>query len=95
VVGFRDLFPSRVALRLLEDVQVDMVLGRSARLRGAECDQIPAALPGVGYIVLEGVREPVRVRASMITDTDVADTVARFRPNQAPKPVRHLGVVDG
>lgn len=95
VVGFRDLFPSRVALRLLEDVQVDMVLGRSARLRGAECDQIPASLPGVGYIVLEGVREPVRVRASMITDADVADAVARFRPNQAPEPVRHLGIVDG
>ena len=95
VVGFRDLFPSRVALRLLEDVQVDMVLGRSARLRGAECDQIPASLPGVGYIVLEGVREPVRVRASIITDADVADTVARFRPNQAPEPVRHLGIVDG
>lgn len=48
VVAFRDLFPSRIALRLLEDVQVDMVLGRSARLRGAECDQIAASLPGVG-----------------------------------------------
>ncbi len=63
VIGFRDLFPSRIALRLLEDVQVDMVLGRSARQRGAECDRIPASLPGVGYVVLEGVREPVRVRA--------------------------------
>lgn len=71
------------------------VLGRSARLRGAECDQIPASLPGVGYIVLEGVREPVRVRASLVTDADVADTVARFRPSQAPEPVRHLGIVDG
>ncbi|MGL5825096.1 MAG: FtsK/SpoIIIE domain-containing protein [Nocardioides sp.] len=80
VVSFRDLFPLRIALRLLEDVQVDMVLGRSARLRGAECDQIPASLPGVGYVILEGIREPVRVRASMIADADVADTVARFRP---------------
>ncbi|WP_353355882.1 FtsK/SpoIIIE domain-containing protein [Intrasporangium sp. DVR] len=78
VVGFRDLFPSRIALRLLEDVQVDMVLGRSARLRGAECDQIPASLPGVGYVVLEGVREPVRVRAAYMSDDDVKDTVARF-----------------
>ncbi|MGL5823521.1 MAG: FtsK/SpoIIIE domain-containing protein [Nocardioides sp.] len=95
VVGFRDLFPSRIALRLLEDVQVDMVLGRSARLRGAECDQIPASLPGVGYVVLEGVREPVRVRASMITDADVADTVARYRPGESQGPVRHLGVVEG
>ena len=45
VIGFRDLFPSRIALRLLEDVQVDMVLGRSARQRGAECDRIPPRCP--------------------------------------------------
>lgn len=94
VVGFRDLFPSRVALRLLEDVQVDMVLGRSARLRGAECDQIPASLPGVGYVVLEGVREPVRVRASLITDDDVQSTVATFARSVDPGPVRQLKVVD-
>jgi S-DNA-T family DNA segregation ATPase FtsK/SpoIIIE len=80
VIGFRDLFPSRVALRLLEDVQVDMVLGRSARQRGAECDLIPASLPGVGYVVLEGVREPVRVRAAYVSDADLAQMVEEFRP---------------
>jgi S-DNA-T family DNA segregation ATPase FtsK/SpoIIIE len=80
VIGFRDLFPSRVALRLLEDVQVDMVLGRSARMRGAECDLIPASLPGVGYVVLEGVREPVRVRASYVSDEDLAEMVEQFAP---------------
>jgi S-DNA-T family DNA segregation ATPase FtsK/SpoIIIE len=80
VVGFRDLFPSRVALRLLEDVQVDMVLGRSARQRGAECDQIPPSMPGVGYVVMEGVREPVRVRASYVSDEDLAHMVDEFRP---------------
>lgn len=80
VVGFRDLFPSRVALRLLEDVQVDMVLGRSARQRGAECDQIPPSMPGVGYVVMEGVREPVRVRASYVSDEDLAQMVEEFRP---------------
>ncbi len=51
VIGFRDLFPTRIALRLLEDVQVDMVLGRSARLHGAQCDLIPPSLPGVGYVI--------------------------------------------
>ena len=71
VIAFRDLFPTKIALRLTEDVQVDMVLGRSARLRGAECDRIPASLPGVGYMTLEGVREPVRVRAAHVTDTDL------------------------
>lgn len=80
VIGFRDLFPSRVALRLLEDVQVDMVLGRSARQRGAECDQIPPSLPGVGYVVMEGVREPVRVRASYVSDDDLARMVEKYRP---------------
>jgi S-DNA-T family DNA segregation ATPase FtsK/SpoIIIE len=83
VIGFRDLFPSRVALRLLEDVQVDMVLGRSARQRGAECDRIPASLPGIGYVVLEGVREPVRVRAAYVTDQDLAHMVERYRPGRS------------
>jgi DNA segregation ATPase FtsK/SpoIIIE, S-DNA-T family len=81
VIGFRDLFPTRIALRLLEDAQVDMVLGRSARLRGAECDQIPASLPGVGYVVLEGVREPVRVRAAHVTDDDLAQMVRDYTPS--------------
>jgi S-DNA-T family DNA segregation ATPase FtsK/SpoIIIE len=84
VIGFRDLFPSRIALRLLEDVQVDMVLGRSARQRGAECDRIPASLPGVGYVVLEGVREPVRVRAAYVSDADLAAMVQDYRPGTTP-----------
>jgi S-DNA-T family DNA segregation ATPase FtsK/SpoIIIE len=95
VVGFRDLFPSRIALRLLEDVQVDMVLGRSARLRGAECDQIPASLPGVGYVVLEGVREPVRVRAAYMSDDDVKDTVARFSRDRYSDAVQIVQPAEG
>jgi S-DNA-T family DNA segregation ATPase FtsK/SpoIIIE len=80
VIGFRDLFPTRVALRLLEDVQVDMVLGRSARQHGAECDRIPPSLPGVGYVVREGIREPVRVRAAHVTDADLAQMSVEFAP---------------
>ncbi len=78
VIGFRDLFPTRIALRLLEDVQVDMVLGRSARLHGAQCDLIPASMPGVGYVVLDGVREPVRVRAAYVSDDDLAHLVEAY-----------------
>ena len=81
VVTFRDLFPLRIALRLLEDVQVDMVLGRSARHHGAECDLIPPSLPGVGYVIQEGVREPVRVRAAYVTDTDLAQMVSDYTPH--------------
>jgi DNA segregation ATPase FtsK/SpoIIIE, S-DNA-T family len=78
VIGFRDLFPTRIALRLLEDVQVDMVLGRSARLHGAQCDLIPPSLPGVGYVVLDGVREPVRVRAAYVSDDDLTQMVNTY-----------------
>jgi S-DNA-T family DNA segregation ATPase FtsK/SpoIIIE len=95
VVGFRDLFPSRIALRLLEDVQVDMVLGRSARLRGAECDRIPSSLPGVGYVVVEGVREPVRVRAAFKSDEDVRDTVSRFSRDRYSDAVQIVDPVEG
>jgi S-DNA-T family DNA segregation ATPase FtsK/SpoIIIE len=92
VIGFRDLFPTRIALRLLEEAQVDMVLGRSARLHGAECDQIPASLPGVGYVVLEGIREPVRVRAAHVTDADLAQMVSDSTPCQTTdaEPRLHL-----
>jgi S-DNA-T family DNA segregation ATPase FtsK/SpoIIIE len=82
VLPYRDLFPARVALRLLEDTQVDMVLGRSARRHGADCDQIPASLPGIGYVALEGVREPVRVRAAYVSDDDLADMVRDYQPRE-------------
>lgn len=78
VLPFRDLFPTRVALRLTEATQVDMVLGDGARDRGALCDQIPATCPGIGFVVLDGVREPVRVRASYVTDPDIAAMAAEF-----------------
>ena len=83
VIAFRDLFPTRIALRLLEEVQVDMVLGRSAREHGARCDAISPALPGVGYVVLDGVREPVRVRAAHVSDGDLADTVSEYAPRKS------------
>lgn len=78
VVTFRDLFPVRVGLRLVEDVQVDMALGRGARARGADCDRIPPALPGVGFVLRDGTRDPIRVRAGHVTDADLADLCARY-----------------
>jgi S-DNA-T family DNA segregation ATPase FtsK/SpoIIIE len=88
VVGFRDLFPLRVGLRLVEDVQVDMALGRGARHRGAECDRIPASLPGVGYVLPDGAPEAVRVRAGWVTDGDLTEMCARW-----PAPTDTVGVV--
>jgi S-DNA-T family DNA segregation ATPase FtsK/SpoIIIE len=71
IVAMRDLFPTRIALRLTERGQVDMVLGDGARERGAHCDRIPEATPGVGYVLVDGHREPVRIRAAHVTDADI------------------------
>jgi S-DNA-T family DNA segregation ATPase FtsK/SpoIIIE len=65
----RDLFPTRIALRLAEADQVRMVLGPGVRERGARCDQIPETLPGVGYVVVDGDPDPIRVRFAHITET--------------------------
>jgi S-DNA-T family DNA segregation ATPase FtsK/SpoIIIE len=80
VLPFRDLFPTRIALRLSEAEQVGLVLGSGARDRGARCDRIPESLPGVGYVGLDGIAEPVRVRFSHVTDAHIAALVARYAP---------------
>jgi len=72
VLSFRDLFPTRIALRLTEPEQVDMTLGDGARRRGARCEEISEALPGTGYVALDGVAEPVRVRFPFISDDHIA-----------------------
>jgi DNA segregation ATPase FtsK/SpoIIIE, S-DNA-T family len=79
VISLRNLFPTRVALRLDESDQVDMVLGDGARDRGALADEIsplPATGAGVGYVRLEGSPDPVRVRAAYVTDADIHDMAA-------------------
>jgi DNA segregation ATPase FtsK/SpoIIIE, S-DNA-T family len=80
VLAYRNLFPARVGLRLDEPSQIDMVLGDGAREQGARCDRIPTALPGVGYVRLDGVREPMRVRAGYVTDKDIAAMAAEYGP---------------
>jgi DNA segregation ATPase FtsK/SpoIIIE, S-DNA-T family len=74
VLTIRNLFPDRIAMRLDEPEQVDMVLGDGARDRGAACELIstdPAVGAGVAYIRLEADPDPVRVRAGWVTDTDI------------------------
>ena len=80
ILSMRDLFPTRVALRLSEADHVGLVLGQGARDRGARCDQIPESLPGVGYVGIDGVAEPVRVRFAHVTDADIAQMVADYAP---------------
>jgi S-DNA-T family DNA segregation ATPase FtsK/SpoIIIE len=78
VLPFRNLFPTRIALRLSEADEADMVLGNKARERGAECDRIPDTSPGVGYVVVDGRREPVKVRFAYHSDTQIAALVGEY-----------------
>ncbi|GAB3157129.1 FtsK/SpoIIIE domain-containing protein [Micromonospora sonneratiae] len=101
VLPFRDLFPTRIALGLTEASQVDMVLGDGARNRGALADQMPRWAKGVGYVILDGTPEPVRVRFSYVTDDDIramaeqypapadaADILAQVSRETATEPAR-------
>ncbi|MDA0564598.1 cell division protein FtsK [Streptomonospora sp. S1-112] len=71
VLNLRNLFPDKIALRLDEASQVDMVLGEGARDRGANAHLIDPELPGVGFVKLEGSPVPVRVRAAFVSDADI------------------------
>ena len=74
VLTIRNLFPDRIAMRLDEPEQVDMVLGDGAYDRGATCELIssdPATGAGVAYVRLEADPDPVRVRAGWVTDADI------------------------
>ena len=71
VMNLRNLFPDKVALRLDEASQVDMILGEGARDRGANAHLIDPTLPGVGYVRVEGSPAPVRVRAAYVSDTNI------------------------
>ncbi|MFG1690328.1 FtsK/SpoIIIE domain-containing protein [Nonomuraea sp. NPDC049269] len=81
VMNIRNLFPDKIALRLDESEQVDMVLGDGARDRGALADHIspvPELGAGIGYVRLEASPDPIRVRAAYVADTDIRAMVATF-----------------
>ena len=78
VISFRNLFPTRIAYRLDEADQVDMVLGEGARQRGALADQIPESMPGIGFVKVDGQREPVRIRTAYPTDDDITALCAEY-----------------
>jgi DNA segregation ATPase FtsK/SpoIIIE, S-DNA-T family len=84
VLNIRNLFPDKIALRLDEPAQVDLVLGDGAHDRGARCEDIstdPAVGAGVGFMRLEASPDPVRVRAAFVSDADIrAMTALGTRP---------------
>ena len=83
VMSIRNLFPDRIAMRLDEPEQVDMVLGDGARDRGAAADLIstdPAIGAGVAFVRLDSDPDPVRVRAAWVTDADIRAMADLIRP---------------
>jgi S-DNA-T family DNA segregation ATPase FtsK/SpoIIIE len=77
VIAFRHLFSTRIAMRLDETAQVDMVLGDGVRERGATAHEISEHTPGVAWAKEDGRREPFRARAFHVTDTDL-DTLVGY-----------------
>jgi S-DNA-T family DNA segregation ATPase FtsK/SpoIIIE len=89
VLTIRNLFPDRIAMRLDEPEQVDMVLGDGARDRGAACELIssdPATGAGVAFVRLESDPDPVRVRAGWVTDPDIRDLADQCIPDHVEWP---------
>ncbi len=87
VLTIRNLFPDRIAMRLDEPEQVDMVLGDGARDRGAVCELIstdPATGAGVAFVRVEADPDPVRVRAGWVTDADIRAMAYQIAEDTAP-----------
>lgn len=80
VLGMRQLFPTRVGLRLSEPSQVNMLHGVGAHERGAHCDRIPDSLPGIAYVTNDDTNEITRVRASHVTDSDIGWIAQNYAP---------------
>lgn len=80
VLPVRQLFTVRVGLRMTEATQTAMVLGAAAREAGAVCDQVPDSTPGLGYVMVDGTSEPLRVRAYHVTDADIDYLTTYFIP---------------
>ena len=86
VLTIRNLFPDRIAMRLDEPEQTDMVLGDGARDRGAACELIssdPATGAGVAFVRLEADPDPVRVRAGWVADADIRAMADQCLPQLA------------
>ena len=87
VMPIRNLFPDRIAMRLDEPEQVDMVLGDGARDRGALADQISTAQAtgaGMAYIRLAADPDPVRARAAWVSDPDIRAMRTEYPPTCHP-----------
>lgn len=79
-LSFRDLFPTRVAMRLPKPM-VDLVLGAGMYEAGAQCDLIPATEAdgaGVAFVVDETSTQPVLLRTSWCSDEAIRQAAGRL-----------------
>ena len=91
VLELRNLFTTRIALRLAEKTEVAMVLGDGARDRGAYADRIPLSAPGIGYVIEDGSPTVTKVRAGFVDDDQLA-----WLADTYPTPSRLVpDVIDG
>jgi S-DNA-T family DNA segregation ATPase FtsK/SpoIIIE len=83
IVPIRDLFTRRFSLRTTSASYVDMVLGDGARMRGALADEIPVGdeFAGIGFRVDDRTRNPIRVRAGLVTDPEIDELVHTCTPD--------------
>ena len=89
VLAIRNLFPDRIAMRLDEPEQVDMVLGDGARDRGAACELIstdPVVGAGVAFVRVEADPDPVRVRAGWVPDWEIRALAGACIPDRVAWP---------
>jgi S-DNA-T family DNA segregation ATPase FtsK/SpoIIIE len=93
-VPVRELFTTRICLRVTSAAHVDMVLGENSRLRGALADEIANVedTAGIGYVVRQRSRVPMRVRAAYVNDTEIDELVAFVRAGWRGTPA-HLTAV--
>jgi S-DNA-T family DNA segregation ATPase FtsK/SpoIIIE len=87
VVLDRDEFPVKVGLRLENLDTVRKILGRTAYLAGARCDEIPLSMPGVGYVKVEEAADELEDRAvprwlSWLPWISPADTATAMPPRR-------------
>lgn len=85
-LDFRDLFPTRVAMRLPKPM-VDLVLGQGMHNAGAYCDLIPLGTEGAGtaFVLEDGTDTPQCVRFTWCPD-DVIKREAAALPTAPVRP---------
>ena len=89
VLTIRNLFPDRIAMRLDEPEQVDMVLGDGARDRGAACELISSTRrPAPGW--RSSGWKPTRTRCGSARDGSPTPTSAPWPASACPSLERRV-----